>query len=149
MIRLEQKRLNTRVYRKCFAICAGVLAKFGKRKKIDVHDYPAMVVACSSSWADYFWAEVECSGKVNRDSYRMVPDLEAALNSLGQIGTKRGDCNNYIGACAEPHAARAVLVQNGPMPVNQLVFSYAYRPRTKSVERYCRNCTTIFNVINP
>ena len=56
---------------------------------------------------------------------------------------------NAIGACAEPHAAKAVMESSTGVPIERLVFSYAYRPRTKTVIRYCRNCTDVFNVENP
>ena len=96
-------------------------------------------------------AIAETSGKVDSNSYAQTPKLESALRTLGAIGGKRDEniCKNYIGGCAEPHAARTVMKENNIATVNGLVFSYAYRPRTKMVIRYCRNCTDVFNIQNP
>ena len=44
-----------------------------------------------------------------KTSYQDTPVLETALKALGDIGGKRDECNNYIGACAEPHSARTVM----------------------------------------
>jgi len=141
--------MNNEAYRKCFEICDnGREKRVGK--KIDVHDYPAAVVACTSAWHLWDKAIKATSGKVVSNSYHKTPDLEKALvDNLGKVGSKRAECNNYIGACAEPHAAREVMKDIPGVTVDVLVFSYAFRPRTKTVIRYCRNCTDVFNVQNP
>jgi hypothetical protein len=148
-MRQEQRNMNTITYRKCFEICDEVRKKH-IGKKIDVHDYPASVVSCADCWANHVTAITNTSGKVNQTSYQKTPELEKALTEkLGRIGSKRNECHNYIGACAEPHAAREVMLQNTASIVDTLVFSYAYRPRTKMVMRYCKNCTEVFNIKNP
>ena len=78
-----------------------------------------------------------------------IMDALLGAAALGDIGKQRNGCKNYIGACAEPHAARTVMMSCNVNDVKDLAFSYAYRPRTKSVLRYCRNCTDIFEVVNP
>lgn len=146
----EQRKMNLATYRKCDEIRQEVLtARNGK--KVRKQDYPAAVVSCADSWGNFQNAIEETSGKVDSKSYEQTPDLEAALKALGEIGSKRDEniCKNYIGGCAEPHAARSVMKKNNTATVNGLVFSYAYRPRTKMVIRYCRNCTDVFNVQNP
>ena len=147
-MRSEQREMNNSTYRKCFDICDEVRKKrFGKT--IRKRDYPAAIVSCADSWKNAQDALIERSGKVDGRTYQNTPTLEAALGVLGVIGGKRDVCKNYIGACAEPHAAKAVLIDSPKTPVDNLVFSYAYRPRTKTVLRYCRNCTVIFKVRNP
>jgi hypothetical protein len=146
----EQRKMNLATYRKCDEIRQEVLtARNGK--KVRKQDYPAAVVSCADSWANFQNAIAETSGKVDSNSYAQTPKLESALRTLGAIGGKRDEniCKNYIGGCAEPHAARTVMKENNIATVNGLVFSYAYRPRTKMVIRYCRNCTDVFNVQNP
>lgn len=148
-MRNEQRTMNLRTYHECFDICDDVRTKRAG-KKIDVHDYPAVVASCASSWDNYDLADTQTSGKVVKTSYNKVPELESVLTAkLGTIGTNHGLCKNYIGACAEPHAAREVIKDNANAKVDDLVFSYAYRPRTKSVIRYCKNCLEVFNVQNP
>ena len=142
-IRDEQRKMNIRVYRECFDICDEVrVARSGRR--IRKSDYPAAIVACADSWNNRANAPIEKSGKVDRNSYTATPTLETALVKLGQIGGYRSGCKNRIGSCAEPHAARAVMKSNSKVVVSDLVFSYAYRPRTKMVIRYCRNCMDVF-----
>ena len=140
--------MNNSTYRECFNICEEVKVKRAG-KEIRLRDYPAAIVFCADSWDNAQVACIERSGKVDNRSYQKTPTLEAALKVLGNIGSKRDECKNYIGACAEPHAARGVMSDNTNVMVRDLVFSYAYRPRTKAVIRYCRNCTDVFNVQNP
>ena len=110
---------------------------------------PAAIVSCASSLADYRSAKVACSATVRVNSYELTPKLESALRTkLGEIGTKRKGCKNYIGACAEPHAARQVLIDKPEAAINDLVFGLAYRPRTKNKVPYCKNCEDVFNVRN-
>lgn len=147
-IRKEKHRMNLMTYAECFIICETV-KKARANKKIRMRDYPAAIVACADSWQNYVACEIEKSGKVDELSYKTTPVLEDALKTLGDIGKQRVGCKNYIGACAEPHAARMVMKSVNVLDVKDLVFSYAYRPRTKTVLRYCRNCTDVFDVENP
>ena len=147
-MRHEQRIMNIKTYRVCFDICDMVNEK-RKKGKAEVHDFPAAAVACAVSWDKYCCSIINTSGKVVKTSFHKTPSLEASLNALGTIGSKRNGCNNYIGACAEPHAARSVLEVNPGIAVKNLVFSYTYRPRTKTMIRYCGNCTKVFNVQNP
>ena len=147
-MKAEKREMNNYTYIKCFDICSEVKMKRAG-KEIRKRDYPAAIVSCADSYNHFNNAVLERSGKVDSRSFQKTPSLEFALSSLGDIGGKRPVCKNYIGACAEPHAARSVMVDNPSVVIDDLVFSYAYRPRTKSVIRYCRNCTEIFNVQNP
>lgn len=144
----EKRIMNIETYRKCFDICDEVkAARLGK--EIRMRDYPAAIVSCADSWQNYMDCVTESSGKANALSYKKTPVLESALLTLGDIGKQRTGCKNYIGACAEPHAARTVMTNCNVNNVKDLAFSYAYRPRTKMVLRYCKNCTDIFDVVNP
>lgn len=144
----EKRIMNIETYRKCFDICDEVkAARLGK--EIRMRDYPAAIVSCADSWQNYMDCVTESSGKANALSYKKTPVLELALLTLGDIGKQRSGCKNYIGACAEPHAARTVMTNCNVNNVKDLAFSYAYRPRTKMVLRYCKNCTDIFDVFNP
>ena len=147
-MRPEQRQLNNSTFRECDIVRNEVMrARAGK--EIRLRDYPAAIVSCADSWNNVGNALIGRSGKVVRSSYQHTPALESALTKLGAIGGKRDECKNFIGACAEPHAAKRVMESNAGATVNELVFSYAYRPRTKTVLRYCRNCTDVFNVQNP
>ena len=144
----EQRAMNNETYRKCFDVCDEVkAARAGK--KIRLRDYPAAIVMCKDSWENPSAIAIEKSGKVVRNTYQETPQLEQALGNLGTIGGKRDECKNYIGACAEPHSAKAVMQEQPEADVSDLAFSCAYRPRTKTVIRYCKNCTDVFNVQNP
>lgn len=147
-MKAEKRMMNIVTYHRCFEICEEV-RKTRAGKEIRLRDYPAAIVTCAESWKNYMNCAMESSGKANDLSYRKTPVLEAALRTLGDIGKQRVCCKNYIGACAEPHAARTVMTESNVKDVKDLAFSYAYRPRTKSVIRYCRNCTDIFDVVNP
>lgn len=147
-MRGEKRIMDIEVYHKCFDICDKVrAARAGK--EIRMRDYPAAIVSCADSWQNYRDNVIESSGKSNALSYKKTPVLESALLTLGDIGKQRSGCKNYIGACAEPHAARTVMMTASVPDVKNLAFSYAYRPRTKTVLRYCRNCTDVFDVVNP
>lgn len=147
-MRREQIAINIDTYHKCFEICKEVKIACD-RQRIRIQDYPAAIVSCADAWTNYASAETGRSGKVDRSSYHMTPKLEIALRVLGNIGSIRTVCRNLIGACAEPHAARTVMMNNPATEIDDLVFSYAYRPRTKTVLRYCRNCVDVFNIQNP
>lgn len=147
-MRPEQRSMNNATYRECFEICSAV-KEARTDKAIRLRDYPAAIVMCADAWENPTVNAIERSGKVVVTSYHDTPDLEEALNTLGTIGGKRDECSNYIGACAEPHSARTVMKAISVNDVGDLAFCYAYRPRTKNVIRYCKNCTDVFNVQNP
>lgn len=109
-----------------------------------IYDYPAVAVVAADSRLSF-------SGRGRSDKvysskeYHETPKLEKKMKSLGIIGKKRTVCDNVLGACAEPHAARKVLSHFGPhMNLSQLVFSKALRPRTMEVIEYCQNCKDTF-----
>ena len=121
--------MNNSTFRECNNVRNEVV-QARVSKKIRFRDYPAAIVSCANSWINACNALIGRSGKVIRTSYQYTPALEGALSSLGAIGGKRDECKNYIGACAEPHAAKRVMEINAGATIKDLVFSYAYRPRT-------------------
>lgn len=120
------------------------------RKKTGVNngirDYPAVAVVAADRGLTFSGKGRSC--KVQYREYDDTPKLKNKLQSLGVIGKKRRECENIIGACAEPHAAHRVLRHFGQsMNLSQLVFSVAYRPRTMEKIEYCDNCKLTFPTI--
>lgn len=105
-----------------------------------ITDYSAMVVSCSykkshRTFIGFSKSPVGC----NYDTR-----IRNRLEELGPIGTKNNNCDNIIGACAEPHAANSVLQYFPGCKMTELQFSKAYRPRTAHRKVYCRNCKKTF-----
>lgn len=77
--------------------------------------------------------------------------LCSALSSLNQIGHGWVDPNgepHTIGTCAENDAADKYLnsYPDQIIPLNTLVFSDAYRPRTRRIKPYCTVCKRTFGL---
>ena len=109
-----------------------------------IYDYPAVAVVASDVQLTH--SSRGRSGKVySSKEYHDAPTLEKKLQSFGKIGKKRAVCDNTIGACAEPHAARKVIKHfKQRIALKRIVFSTAYRPRTMEVIDYCKNCKDTF-----
>ena len=137
--------LNSTLETFCKNICKEVIRT---RKKTGVnngiYDYPSVAVVAADSGLTF--AGRGRTGRVySCNEYHETPKLEKKLKSLGAIGKKRAGCDNIIGACAEPHAARKVLSHFGKrMGLNQIEFSKALRPRTMEEVPYCKNCKDTF-----
>lgn len=129
----------------CKDICNEVIRT---RKKTGVnngiYDYPPVAVVAADSGLTF--SGRGRTGRVySSKEYHDTPKLEKKLKSLGVIGKKRAGCDNVLGACAEPHAARKVLSHFGKrMGLNQILFSKALRPRTMEDVPYCKNCKDTF-----
>lgn len=109
-----------------------------------IYDYPAVAVVAADTGLTYSSRGRSMRVYSSRE-YHSTPKLEKKLKSLGVIGKKRLGCDNAIGACAEPHAARKLLSHFGPrMNLSQIVFSKALRPRTMEDVPYCKNCVDTF-----
>ena len=105
-----------------------------------INDYPAIVLACGYRRGnEVFWDQSK--SPVN---HIYEDRLRERLEALAPIGTKRPQCNNTIGACAEPHAADMVLKNAPRCNLDELQFSKAYRPRTAKRKKSCRNCKDTF-----
>lgn len=79
-----------------------------------------------------------CQGMINR------------FRPLGGIGNRSSlvGCENYVGCCAEQHAANALILKC-PVIVNSLsdiCFSKARRARTLEIIKPCKNCKMLFTL---
>jgi len=114
------------------------------RVKHLIIDFPAVVVACGSTLNN----KVFCGQSSFPQFYKYSNLIRKRLEELGPIGTKRRECDNIIGACAEPHAADKVVKSVYGCGLCDLRFSKAYRPRTGQKVKYCNNCKdTFFEVL--
>lgn len=76
-----------------------------------------------------------------RDSLMVVLCREGKLEQLGT----RANCGNKIGRCAEQHAANKLMsTRKKAIPLGNICFSKALRPRTLEVRDYCNNCKHVF-----
>ena len=55
------------------------------------------------------------------------------------------DAGNFLGCCAEVHAANKLLFKAKYIDVEDIKFSDAIRPRTMQKIKTCKNCKTTFN----
>ena len=138
----NKQLLNLHTLLACDDVCNDVRTK-SKGRRIKKWDYPGAVVSCAVG-INPQKCSTDTSGVAYADSYIMVPELEIALKKIGDIGKRSPLCNNYIGACAEPRAARKCIRNNQGTTIADLWFSAAYRPRTKEILPYCPNCKTVF-----
>jgi len=109
-----------------------------------ITDYAAAVVACGYKKNNSTFSA--CSASPVGHQY--AEKIRVRLESLASIGEKRDECNNIVGACAEPHAADKVIKKFPGCDMDELQFSDAYRPRTARRVKNCRNCKeTFFEVL--
>lgn len=71
----------------------------------------------------------------------IAKNLEIKLNNIGIIGKHNGI--NVVGKCAEVNSANFLLLTR-QVPLNQIKFTRAYRPRTSQEIETCQNCLTVF-----
>lgn len=110
------------------------------RVKHRITDYTAAVVACGCINNNRTFSGYSASP----NGHHFSEKIRVRLESLAPIGSKRKECKNIIGACAEPHAADKVIKACPACNITQLQFSDAYRPRTGRRIRYCQNCKDTF-----
>lgn len=141
---MGKERLNHTIVTYCNAIRQEV-KKTRKYTNVNdgIHDYPSVAVVASDKKCSCICKGRSC--RVEYKEYDDTPKLKNKLKSLGPIGKVRKGCKNIIGACAEPHAAHRVIKRVNPsLSLNQIIFSFAYRPRTMERVDYCKNCTDTF-----
>jgi len=128
---------NTQVY----GICDDIRRHVKQSKiKPTIYDYPAVVVGC---YSNYYKLYVNTTH--SRPDYSQTPVLKSVLKKLGTIGQKRNNCDNIIGACAEPKAVHYALLDQH-FNMNYIHFTKAFRPRTGEVIKYCKNCKDAFGI---
>ncbi|UUC43949.1 hypothetical protein [Flavobacterium cerinum] len=76
-----------------------------------------------------------------------VPDpicskLERELIKIAPLGKKGYD--NYVGCCCEVRASNQIISQRLSIPIADLIFTRAIRPRTGQTIRRCKNCRNVF-----
>lgn len=97
-----------------------------------------------------------CYNDVTWDKSRAIDDGEYCqgmisifreIGGIGNISSIAG-CKNYVGCCAEQHAANAMVIRN-PIIGNRysdMHFSKARRARTLEIVKPCKNCKNLFSL---
>jgi hypothetical protein len=83
--------------------------------------------------------KVDHSGKVPNP---LVNKLERELIKIAPIGEKGID--NYVGCCCEVRASNQIFEIRQSIPIEDIVFTNAIRPRTGQTIRRCQNCRKVF-----
>ena len=111
-----------------------------------IWDYPATAITSYDSNGNY--VKSNYSRNVFQTSYNSI--LTKRLNSINPPRTI-GDSNGgtIIGHCAEPHAANQVMnayskAKHKDLPLEDVFFSLARRPRTMEIIPTCQNCKDTF-----
>ena len=72
------------------------------------------------------------------------------FKKIGGLGNKSilNGCENYVGCCAEQHAANALVKKNYSYLrlLKKIQFSDARRARTLEIIKPCKNCKSLFNI---
>jgi hypothetical protein len=68
--------------------------------------------------------------------------LERELIKIAPLGTKGID--NYVGCCCEVRASNQIISSRLSVPIRDLEFTRAIRPRTGQTIRRCQNCRQVF-----
>jgi hypothetical protein len=68
--------------------------------------------------------------------------LERELIKIAPLGEKGID--NYVGCCCEVRASNQIILARLSVPISDLEFTRAIRPRTGQTIRRCQNCRQIF-----
>jgi hypothetical protein len=83
--------------------------------------------------------KVDHSGKAPNP---LCSKLERELVKIAPIGTKGID--NYVGCCCEVRVANQIISIRHSVPIEDIVFTQARRPRTGQKIRRCQNCRQVF-----
>ena len=83
--------------------------------------------------------EVDHSGKVPAP---LCVKLTNELIKIGPLGAKGID--NYIGCCCEVRASNKIIQKRLSIPIKDIIFTRALRPRTGQIIRRCQNCRQVF-----
>lgn len=125
----------------CKTICKSVKKQYeGTCNPHDWRDYPAVAVVCTDRTGI---STRGTNGHVDDAFYNSTLILKKQLMALGRIGGYSRYCNNKIGSCAEPHAAKLMILKHSS-PLEWLYFSKARRPRTMEIIPPCKNCRRTF-----
>lgn len=72
----------------------------------------------------------------------LTSKLERELIKIAPIGEKGID--NYVGCCCEVRASNQIIEIRHSVPIEDIIFTRAIRPRTGQTIRRCQNCRQIF-----
>ena len=119
------KDINKLVNSYCKSIYNSVQRKYcGRSNSHSWKNYPAVAIVCTDYSGIYSRGT---SNKANKKFYASTQKF----------------CGNKIGYCAEPHAARSMLIKHS-CKLEKLFFSKAQRPRTMEYIKFCKNCKRTF-----
>ncbi|SFN57554.1 hypothetical protein SAMN05444143_1256 [Flavobacterium succinicans] len=82
---------------------------------------------------------VDHSGKYPKD---LCTKLETELLKIAPLGEKGID--NYVGCCCEVRASNQLILLRLSIPISDLKFTRAIRPRTGQTIKRCQNCKQVF-----
>ena len=115
--------------------------------KVDVvWDYPATAVTSFDSNGHY--TKFNYSRTALQTSYnKALTDKLNSINPPKVVGDHNGD--TILGHCAEPHAANQTMnayskAKHKDLPLEDIFFSLAKRPRTMEIVPTCQNCKDTF-----
>lgn len=107
--------------------------------------YPAVTVGAKYDMYEHIGNQHYKSG----DNDFEKPLHDALRNNYGKLNRKDPQSGNHVGHCAENYAATKVLKdlhKNGlSIPLSNIEFTYAIRPRTWKMIDWCSICRNIFS----
>lgn len=107
--------------------------------------YPAVIVGAKYDMSEHIGKQHDKS----EDKDFEEPLLRALLNNYGKLNHEDLQSGNHVGHCAENYAATKVLKdlhKNGlSIPLSNIEFTDAIRPRTWKMIDWCSICRNIFS----
>ena len=107
--------------------------------------YPAVTVGAKYDTSEHIENHHDYSGYNDFEQ----PLLVALLNNYGKLNHKDLQSGNHVGHCAENYAATKILKdlhKNGlSIPLSNIEFTDAIRPRTWKMIDWCSICRNIFS----
>lgn len=107
--------------------------------------YPAVIVEAKYDMSEHIGKQHDKS----EDKDFEEPLLRALLNNYGKLNHEDLQSGNHVGHCAENYAATKVLKdlhKNGlSIPLSNIEFTDAIRPRTWKMIDWCSICRNIFS----
>ena len=104
------KDINKIVGSYCKSIFNSVQRQYsGRPNSRSWKNYPAVAVVCTDKSGI---CSRGTSNKVDGGFYKCTPVLASKLSTLGPIGVPSRFCKNRVAYCAEPHAARGMIIKH-------------------------------------
>lgn len=118
------------LYRKLRKFSEDLFTKYKRSNKL-----PATIIGAEHNEIK----KVDHSGKPPNP---LCVKLERELIKIAPIGTKGID--NYVGCCCEVRASNQIIELRLSVPIEDIIFTRAIRPRTGQTIRRCQNCRQVF-----